>query len=256
MVTTAISPAPGEQEPQAKIGAIGRVIGVLFSPKETFEDIARKPSWVFPIILMSLIWMATNVVLAGRADWVSVAQQNVEKNKFAASRIDQLNDQQKQAAFAQQAAIAKITRYVRGAIGTICLALLGALVWMGVFNIFGGAGVGYVKSLALVSYAYIPIALHDLLAIPIVLMKDPAAINPENLVASNLAALLPSSAPVWQQVLGGSVDLFAIWCLILVAMAFSAANPRKLSFGKALGLAIGLHVVITLVAVGVTSIFA
>lgn len=256
MVTTAISPAPGEQEPVAKISAMGRVFGVLFSPKETFEDIVRKPSWIVPIILMTLIWMATNVVLAGRADWVSISQQNIEKNKFAAARFDQLNDQQKQAAFAQQATIAKLTRYVRGAIGTICIALLGALVWMGAFNIFGGAGVSYVKSLALVSYAYIPIALHDLLAIPIVMLKDPAAINPENLVASNLAALLPSSAPIWQQVLGGSVDLFAIWCLILVAMAFSAANPRKLSFGKALGIAIGLNVVIVLIAVGVTSIFS
>ncbi len=256
MVTTAISPAPGEQEPEAKISPIGRVFGVLFSPGETFADIARKPNWVVPIVLMTLIWMATNVVLAGRVDWVSVSQQNIEKNKFAASRFDQLNDQQKQAAFAQQATIAKITRYVRGAIGTICVALLGALVWMGVFNIFGGAGVSYGKSLALVSYAYIPIALHDLLAIPIVLLKDPTNINPENLVASNLAAILPSSAPIWQQVLAGSVDLFAIWCLILVAMAFSAANPRKLSFGKALGLAIGFNVVITLIIVGVTSIFS
>lgn len=255
MVTTAVAPAPGGDEP-AKISGIGRVFGVLFSPGETFADIARKPSWVVPIVLMSLIWMATNVVLAGRADWVSIAQQNVEKNKFAAARFDQLNDQQKQAAYAQQATISKYTRYGRGAIGTICVALLGALIWMGVFNIFGGAGVGYKKSLALVSFAYIPMALHDLLAIPIVLMKDPTAINPENLVASNLGAVLPSSAPLWQQLLGGSVDIFAIWCLILVAMAFSAANPRKLSFGKALGIAIGFHVVLTLIFAGLASLLS
>src|SRR5712691_3248497 len=41
----ATTPAPAP-EPQASISPFGRIIGVLFSPKSTFEDIARKPSWV------------------------------------------------------------------------------------------------------------------------------------------------------------------------------------------------------------------
>ncbi len=55
MVTTAISPAPGEQEPEAKISAMGRVTGVLFSPGETFADIVRKPSWLAPIAIMMVL---------------------------------------------------------------------------------------------------------------------------------------------------------------------------------------------------------
>ena len=41
-------PAP-VVEPAAKISPFGRIIGVLFSPKSTFEDIARKPSWILPV---------------------------------------------------------------------------------------------------------------------------------------------------------------------------------------------------------------
>lgn len=254
MATTMVAPAPDQQP--AKIGAIGRVFGVLFSPKATFEDIARKPSWVAPVILLTLISLALNIVMVRHVDWTTVAQQQVEKNKFAARQIESLNDEQKQAAYARQAVIAQYGRYARGGLGVTCLALLGALIYMGAFNILGGAGVGYGKSLALVCYAFIPTGIHDLLAIPVVLMKDPSAINPDNALASNLGALLSSNAPLWQQILATSFDLFSFWCLILVSMAFAAANPRKLTFGKALGIAITVHVVFLLIGVGLASILS
>ena len=53
MVTTVA--APGDQQPEAKIGAMGRVFGVLFSPGETFDDIVRKPDWLLPYILLTAI---------------------------------------------------------------------------------------------------------------------------------------------------------------------------------------------------------
>ncbi len=31
--------------------SFGRIIGVLFSPKPTFESIVRRPTWVLPLIL-------------------------------------------------------------------------------------------------------------------------------------------------------------------------------------------------------------
>jgi hypothetical protein len=35
-----------QAQPQASISPIGRIAGVFFSPKATFEDIVRKPSWL------------------------------------------------------------------------------------------------------------------------------------------------------------------------------------------------------------------
>jgi hypothetical protein len=96
----------------------------------------------------------------------------------------------------------------------------------------------------------------DLLGIPIVLLKDPSAINPENFIASNLAVLLPSGAPIWHQVLAGSIDVFAIWVFILTAIAFTAANPRKLTLGKSLRIVIGLQVLIILFFTGIAAIFS
>src|SRR5690242_19635057 len=100
------------------------------------------------------------------------------------------------------------------------------------FNVIGGAGIRFAMSMAIVAFAHLPLIFKDILGIPIALMKDPAAINPDNFVLSNLSAFLPSDSSVWQQVLLGSVDVFAIWAAVLVAIGFAAANPRKLTFGK------------------------
>jgi hypothetical protein len=254
MGTTVVAPAPGGDP--AKIGAMGRVIGVFFSPKATFEDVARKPSWVVPMLILVVCSLALNIVLVNRVDWITVSQKQIEKSKFAASRIESLPEDQRQRAFAQQATIAKYFRYARGVIGFPLLAIIGSAVYMLAFNLLGGAGIRYSTAFSLAAFAHIPLFLHDLLGIPIALLKDPSAINPENVVASNVGALLGTNAPLWQQALGATVDVFSIWCMILVAIAFTAANPRKLTFGKSLGIVFTVYAVFALVGVGIAAAFS
>jgi hypothetical protein len=254
MGTTAVAPAPGGEP--AKIGAMGRVIGAFFSPKETFEDVSKKPSWVVPMLILILCSLALNIVMANRVDWVAVSQQQIEKSKFAAKQIENLPEDQKQQAFARQAVIAKYSRYVRGVIGYPLLAIIGSAIYMLAFNVIGGAGLRFKQIFALCAFAHLPLFLKDLLGIPIVLLKDPSSINPENVVTSNVAALLGTNAPIWQQALGATIDVFGIWCMVLVAVAFTAANPRKLTFGKSLGIVIAVWAVFTLIGVGIASAFS
>jgi hypothetical protein len=254
MGTTAVAPAPGGEP--ARIGAFGRITGVLFSPKATFEDIARKPSWVVPMLILVLCSLALNIVLANRVDWVAVTQQNIEKNKFAARQFEGLDPDKRDAAIARQAAIAKYVRYVRGVIGVPLVAIIGTAIYMLAFNLLGGAGVRFSTAFALASFAHIPLFLHDLLGIVIVFLKDPSAINPENVVTSNVGAILGTSVPLWQQALGAAIDVFSIWCMILVAIAFTAANPRKLTFGKSFGIVLSVFAIFALIGVGIAAAFS
>jgi hypothetical protein len=66
------------------------------------------------------------------------------------------------------------------------------------------------------------------LAIIILLIKPRGEVDPEHFLASSLAAFLPDDAPHWLEALGQSLELFWIWTLALVAIGFSAANPRKI----------------------------
>ena len=250
MATTTSMPEP---EPQTSIGTIGRLTGALFSPKRTFADIAAKPSWVAPLLLLAIIWIGLNAVLVQRTDWMEVSRQQIEKNKFAARAFEQMKPEDRDIAYQKAVQRAKITRYVRGVIGWPLLVVIMSGIYLGAFKLIGGARINYVTALAVVAYAHLPMGIRELLAIPVNLIKDGSAIDPENFLASNVASFLGGDAPLWQTVLGGSVDIFGIWALILVAIGFSAVDPKKVKPGTAFGIVFGFWATITLFFTGLTS---
>ena len=79
MSTTMAPPAPGA-EPQASMGAFARIFGVFFSPGTTFADIVGKPSWVAPIVLLTLFSLSVSASMNQRVDWREVASQRIEKS--------------------------------------------------------------------------------------------------------------------------------------------------------------------------------
>ena len=252
---TPATPAPvSPAAPQ--MSAFGRIIGVLANPKEAFADIARAPRWLVPCLVLTLTGLGISVALVQRADWAEVTRQQIEKNKFAARQFEQLNPEQRQQAYQRAATQAKVMRYVRGAIGSLLLIVIFGGIYLLAFNLAGGAGIKYKTALAVVAHGYLPLGIQELIGIPVQFLKDPASIDPENFLASNVAAFLPSDAPLWQIALGASVDLFGIWAMILLAIGFAATNPKKLSFGKSLGIVLGVVMVLTLFFTGLAGLFS
>lgn len=253
----ATSPVPvPAAEPRASISPLGRIMGIFFSPKATFEDIVRKPSWVPALALLFLTGLALNITLASRANWVEVSKEQIAKSKFAARSIDQLDDAKKEQAFQRAATQAKITRYVRGVIGWPLLLLFSGLIYFGAYRLIGGGRVTYALAFTICAFAYLPMAVREILGTIVSVLKDPNAIDPENYLASNPAAFLGSDAPAWQMVPLMSLDLFALWILFLVAMGFSAADPKRLPFGKSLAIAVGLQVCVVAFFTGLAWIFS
>ena len=80
--TTAVPPAAPEPQPQ--MSAISRVFGVLFSPQKTFEDIVRKPGWLLPIVLLTVLSIAVSFGLNQRVNWREFMSQQIEKSPQAA----------------------------------------------------------------------------------------------------------------------------------------------------------------------------
>jgi hypothetical protein len=242
------TPAP---EAQASIGTFGRLTGVLFNPKPTFADIARRPTWVAPVVLLCLLNIAITAIFTQRVGWRSFMEKRFENN----SSFQQLPPDQREQRLNQAVKTAPIFGYVFGVIGTLVVILVVAGVLLGAFNLLGGADLNFKTSLSIVSYAYMPGVLGGLLGILILFLKDPSTIDLENLVASNFAALLASDSAKWLIALAKSFDLFVFWILILLAVGFSAASPKKITMGKALGFVVGLWLVFVIVRVGLAAIF-
>src|SRR6267143_705931 len=249
MATTPVS-AP---EAQATIGPIGRITGALFSPRNTFEDIARKPSWVAPIVLLTLIGLCMNVLLAKKADWRSFSEEQL----MSTSRGQQIPADQKDLAIERQAKVNQFFCYIRGAMGTVLLALPLALVYWGAYALIGGARLTFGKSFAVIAYSMMPGGIRELLGIPILILKDPSTLgNPYNFVGSNPGAYMSMSDPKWLSALASSLDVFIIWSVVLTAIGFHCMDPKKLPMSKSAGIVVGMYVFFTLLGVTIAWIFS
>ena len=229
---------------------------MFFSPKATFQDIVRKPSWIAPVAILIIIWFCLSVSLAKHADWLEISKDQIAKSKFASSRFDQLNDDQKTRAYEQAAERSKVIRYVRGVVGWPLLLVIFGGIYLGVFKLIGGARTNFVTAFAITAFAHLPVGLKELTSIPVVFLKDPASIDPDNFLASNPAVIFGNDLAPWQLVPLAFFDIFNIWALVLVAIGFSAADPKKLPLGKSLGIVFGVTLAFMLFFTGLAWAFS
>jgi len=232
--------------------SFARIFGAIFSPKPTFESIVQRPSWVVPVILGCILFIAVVFAFTQRGGWASFFQKQMADN----SRVQQMTPEERENLMEKQVKIAPIFGYVEGVVIPPVGALLSAAVLLGIFNLSGATKTTFKVALAIVAFAWCPWLIHGLLSVLIIFLKDPATVDLQNVVASNPGAFLPETSAKWLTALLGSIDLFAIWTLILLAIGFSATNPKKLSFGKALVLAGAGWLVFVLLKVGLTAAFA
>jgi hypothetical protein len=232
MATTSM-PAP---EAAAPVSPIGRIIGVFTSPKQTFTSIAEKPSWVAPMLLMMILAVVVGGLLNSKMNWAQYIRHKAEENP----RFEQLSEEKKDEAVAGQVKFWAGFSYAVGAVAIPISILIFAGIYLVAFNLMSGAGVRYGQSFAITTHAFLPAAITSILAMIILPLKTYGDVDPENIVATSLKAYLPETAPKPLLALGGSLELFWIWCLVLIAIGFTAANPRKVKPGAAFGIVFGL----------------
>lgn len=245
------SPVAAVEAPEPS-SAIGRMFGALFSPLKTFESIAQRPTWLPPVILACLLALVVVALFSHRVGWRSYLDKQVANS----SRFQQLSAEQQQRTMEAQLKWTPRVAYAEVIIAPFAGALMLAGIFLGVLNGLGGTRFNFKTSLGIVSYSWMPNVISGLLGIVVLLVKDPATIDLQNLVASNAGAFLADNSPKWLVAMLTPVDLFSFWVMILLGIGYSAAAPKKLSFMKAFSWIFSLWVVYVLVRVGLTAAFS
>lgn len=235
MATTTSLPA----EAQSSVSHFGRIIGVFIKPKQTFASIAERPSWVAPLLLAMVLATAVGALLNTKMNWGEYVRRKAEENP----RFAQLSEEQKDQALVGQIKLSSGFSYAIGVVIVPCSALLFSLIYWGVFNLFRGADLRYGTAFAITTHAFLPNVLTSVLALIILPLKSYGDVDPENIVATSLKAYLPESVPNPLAALGSSLELFWVWCLVLVAIGFTAANPKKIKPGASFEIVFGLWAV-------------
>jgi Yip1 domain len=239
-------------EPAAPVSSIGRIFGVFFSPKATFESIAKRPTWLAPLILLCLVQLALMAVFTQRVGWRGFMQKKLENN----SRVQQMTPEQQERLLDRQAKIAPIFGYAVAIVGPFGGGVIVAAVYLAVFNLLAGANIKFTTSLGIVAYSWMPAVVAVLLGILIVFLKDPSTVDLQHLIASNAGAFVSDDSPKWLATFLSSLDIFVFWTLLLLAAGYSATNPRRISYGKALAWVVAVWLIFVLLKTSSAAAFS
>jgi hypothetical protein len=243
VVSPAEPEAPAQSFPE-------RLMGVFISPGETFADVARRPSFIAPLLLIILLAIAGTEIFLHKIGMESVVRWALEHN----SRVPQ--DQ-------VPAMVEKMTPYyvwigrVAAVVWPPLVALVTALIGLvAVNNIFGGR-ITFKTAFAVSSYAYAVNIIYYLLAPCMVLFGDPDhyASNPGNPTPTSVGFFLnplDTSKPLLA--LASSVELFTIWYMALLAIGFSVASGRKVKTLPLFFTFFGLWVLMVLIKMGLATL--
>jgi hypothetical protein len=130
-----------EPEPQ-KLSEISRLTCVFFEPTKAFTDIAERPRWFVPLLLVILATVAFYVTYGQHNGWRSFVEEQMQSNARMARQMEQLSPEQRERNLNMQAKIVMpITYYVGPVIGMPLAYLLGSLILLGVASGIMSAGV-------------------------------------------------------------------------------------------------------------------
>ncbi len=206
-----------------------RLSGVYFDPGRTFADIAARPRWWVPMVLMVLAGLVMMTVFSQRVGWENTVRRQIESNE----RMQNMPPDQRAQAVERGAKIAPVFGYM----GVLVFAPVGmvliALVLMLVFNSVYAAEIPFKRALAVTTYASLPGLIYMALCIVLMFIKSPEDYDIQNPLAFNIGAFLGSESPKWLKALASSFDLFTFWTIALLATGFAAAAAKKMKWSKA-----------------------
>ena len=234
-------------EPRPSKGAFERIIGVFFEPTATFADIARSPSFLAPLLLLIVCSMATSAVMVQKID----AEQMVRQQIMKSSRAADIPKEQLEKQVEVGAKFAKYSFFAVPIFLPIWLLILAGILFMMSNFIFGGAST-YKQLFAVATHAQMPGIILALLSIVVLFLKDPADIDVQNMVATNLGPLITDETSKVGHRLAMSIDLFSFWQIFLLGKGISASG--RLSFAKGLMAVVIPWLLYVLVVTGLAAI--
>ncbi|HTP35505.1 MAG TPA: Yip1 family protein [Candidatus Acidoferrales bacterium] len=219
-----------EPEPQG-MGEVSRLTGVFFEPKKAFEDIAARPGFWVPLILIIVVSLVYLYLFAQHVGWERMIRHQFELS----SRAQQMTPEAKEQAIQMQTRFTPVFAYCGVLLGIPITYLIWAAVLLGIVKGIMSAPVRFKQAYAAVVYGSLPGVIFAILAIAVMFMKNPEDFNLQNPLVFNPGAFMdPATGSKFVYSLASSLDLFTLWTLFLIGTGLKAAGGRKFSTGSAM----------------------
>jgi Yip1 domain len=243
-----------DAEPQPKgLGEGSRLTGVFFEPAKTFADVAERPGFWAPLILVIVVALCYMVLYGQHVGWEHMIRHQLETS----SRAAQLSPEQRETQIQTSVKFAPIFGYVGVLLGVPLGTLIWAAVLLGIVKGMMSAQVRLKQVFAIICYSSLTGVIMMLLAIAVMFMKPPEDFNLQNPLVFNPGAFMDQTAtPKFLYSVASALDLFSLWKLVLIGIGLKAAGGKQLSMGGAMTAVFLPWAIWTLAAASLAGIFS
>jgi hypothetical protein len=231
------APAPGS--------LLSRLVGVIFSPRETFGRVVSTAPWVGALLVVTLLTAGGQYVfLNTEIGQTAMVDQQIHQIELRNGNVTQ----------AQLDSVEKFGPYMKYVIpGTILVmgpifTFVFAAIYFGVFNALLGGDASFKQVLAVTTHSGAINVVQTLFVLPMNYIRQSAS------SATSLGVFVQflDETNFIARVLG-MIDLFIVWNLIVTAIGLSVLYRRKAA--PIAWSLLGVYVVIVLVIAGVMRAF-
>jgi hypothetical protein len=215
----------------------GRLLGVYFSPTETFSEMgvtlgrggARITGILLPLMALIILTAAATIVVVDRFPTEKLMSEQVDRMVEEGKLTPEQAEKQRE----QMAKFAPYTKIV-APIAAVFTVLLMSLIFAGVAKLISmvmGIENQFLPLWAVTIYTILAVSiLSTALFLVIVFIKPADEIDMRNPIGSNLAAVISllgvSGLPKFVETFLTYVDVFYIWKILLFGIGFSAVSVK------------------------------
>ena len=232
--------APSEEKKE--MGVFEKIAGIFISPRETFEALDRRPTWLVPFIIIAV--MTLGMTLLTRDIGMQDMMAKFQARELPQEQIDKIA--------AQTQGIGKYIQMVLIPVATLAIWAIFAGILLFCGNTLLGGNAKFKKIFSMMSWSSLVGALAILVNTAIILSKGTT-----QGVTTSLAVLMPvpglSDKPSLFYRLLSKFDPFTIWSLILWTIGTSVIY--KFTMKKSAGLVIALWAVWIVISITFGSLF-
>ena len=195
---------------------IAQLFKIIWAPRETLREVARRPSVVAPLVLLTLFAGLETAIVFSTLDPGELRLQEFKRGGYA----DKISDSDK-------IIHAQAARNNRGFAVTVASirALITVLAVAGVFFLFFGIGrgVSFKSFLAVTAFAFIPGIFHSIASVAVVMTSAPNPNQTTLLLAGSVSPvrfLNPESVSGLTYLTLSTLDVVSVWILALLIIGY------------------------------------
>jgi hypothetical protein len=219
-------------EPAAALSEPARIINTFIAPSKTFNDLKRSAAWWGPFILSTVVTLVFIFVMDRQIGFEQITRNAIAQSSRA-EQFEKLPADQKEKQIAISVTITKVFSYGSPFLAMIAYVVI-AGVLLGVFKLGAGANITFKTSWAIAWYAMLPWVVHAVLACVSMIGVDKEAFNPRNPVGTNPAYYMDPTGNKFLLGMASTLDVFAIWSIVLFGIGFACNSKIKRSNAIAL----------------------